>query len=144
MPSARSRCFSAGMAISPEWNTLAASAASTPAVWNTSVKCSGGPGAAGGHQGHLANAAHRAELGDIIAPPYAVAGHTVEYNLARPALLHLGDPLERIARRVAGAMDVTGELLHSKALCDRLAVDAHHHALRAEALAERVYEVGLR
>src|SRR5690625_5683074 len=37
---ARARCcFKSGMAMLPEWNTLAASAASTSACANTSTKC---------------------------------------------------------------------------------------------------------
>src|SRR5262249_22262110 len=42
-PLAASVVLRSGMAMAPEWNTLAASAASTRALSNTSTKCSGAP-----------------------------------------------------------------------------------------------------
>src|SRR6185437_14978092 len=99
--------------------------------------------AAGGHQRNAAFGAYGPQLHDVEAAAHAVARHAIEHDLARAAPLRFDDPVEGIAGRIARACGVAGELLHAIALIDALAVDAHHHALRAEALAQRVDQFGV-
>ncbi len=99
-------------------------------------------GAAGGDQRHAAHGAHRAQLRDVEAAAHAVARHAIEHDLARAAPLRLDHPIDGVARRVARAPGVAGELLHAIACAKGLAVHPHHHALRAEPLAQLIDQVG--
>src|SRR5882672_6360072 len=98
-------------------------------------------GAARGDQRHAAHLAYRAQLGDVKALAHAVARHAIEHDLARSAPLRFDHPVDGAARGIAAALDVAGELLYSIAVIDRLAVDADHHALGAETLAQLVDQV---
>src|SRR5216684_334318 len=91
-------------------------------------------GAARGDQRHPAHLAYGAQLGDVEALTHAVARHAIEHDLARAAPLCFDDPVDGAARGIAAALDVAGELLHSIAVLEGLAIDSDHHALRAEAL----------
>src|SRR5579862_2424825 len=96
-----------------------------------------------GHQGHPADAARRLELRDVIALADSVARHAIENDLARAAPLSFGDPIQGTARGVASAPEVARQALHPVAVGCGLTVHADHHALRAEALGERVDEIGI-
>src|SRR5579859_1886213 len=101
-------------------------------------------GTAGGNQRHPAHGAHGAQLRDIVASAHTVARHAIEHDFARAATLCLADPVESIAEGVARTSGVPGELLHAKSVLHRLAIDADDDALGAEALAQRVDQLGPR
>src|SRR6185436_8676472 len=103
-----------------------------------------GAGAAGRHQGNVADVANSLELRNVVAPPHAVAGHAIEHDLARAAVLHLAHPFQRVAPGVARAVRIAGVLEHAVTLLEVGAVDADHHALRAEARRELFDQHGIR
>src|ERR1700716_347401 len=94
----------------------------------------------GGHQRHLANLPHPAQLLDVITATHAIAPHAIEDDLARAAPLRLADPFEHVAPRFARALRVAGELVGPVAVLGELTVDADHDTLGAEAAAEGIDE----
>src|SRR5437660_3684607 len=94
----------------------------------------------GGHQRHLADLPHPAQLLDVITATHAIAPHAIEDDLARAAPLRLADPFEHVAPRFARALRVAGELVGPVAVLGELTVDADHDALGAEASAQRIDE----
>src|SRR5438067_81909 len=94
----------------------------------------------GGHQRHLADLPHPAQLLDVITATHAIAPHAIEDDLARAAPLRLADPCEHVASRFARALRVAGELVGPVAVLGELTVDADHDTLGAEAGAEGIDE----
>src|SRR6185312_16385768 len=93
---------------------------------------------------YLTDRAHRAQLLEIVAAPYAIARHAVEHDLARAALLSLGRPGECVAAGVPRAARIAGELEYPISTGHRLTVDAYHDALRAEARGELIDQARVR
>src|SRR5256884_9080256 len=94
----------------------------------------------GGHQRHLADLPHPAQLLDVITATHAIAPHAIEDDLARAAPLRLADPCEHVASRFARALRVAGELVGPVAVLGELTVDADHDPVGAEAGAEGIDE----
>src|SRR6185369_16036665 len=81
---------------------------------------------------HRAQLARRLKLLDVVAALHAVTTHAIEDDFPGAALLHLANPLKRVAPGVARSAGVAGELIHAPAVGREMTVHANHDALRAE------------
>src|SRR5688572_231895 len=106
-------------------------------------KVFGSPGTARSHQRDAADVAHRLQLCDVIAAPHAITGHAIEHDLAGATFLHFAHPGQGVASGVARAVGVARVLEHLVTILDVGAVDADHHALRAEACRQFFDETGV-
>src|SRR5260221_1951487 len=98
--------------------------------------------ASGSHQGNAALCAHGAQLFDVVAGTHPVGCHAVEHDLAGAAILRLLHPGQGGAPGIAGACRIARVLVDAQAGRRRLAVDAGHDALGAEAPGQLIDQSG--
>src|SRR5688500_17946357 len=102
-----------------------------------------GARAAGSDQRDITELAHGDKLLDVVTPTHPIAGHAVENDFSRAALLCFANPVERIATGAARMIRVSCELIHAVAVGCGLTIDPHYHALRAKAGAQGIDEIGI-